>query len=259
MDSEKKKELQSFHSEFEMICLTKINELIDSSASEIKESFDENHLKSRDQRFNEYKQEVKGYIKQVNKGLERVDDAIDTFDRNKDRILSKEENKKLDQELENYLNTSKNKEPTNTPFDLSDKTIKDFLDIPDHILYCYYKVGYYLFEEGIYKEASNIFLYLSLLNPFVKDYWLGLGISERESENYEASLTALAIASLMDETDPIPHLNSAESYIRIKDSKNAEIELEEAKSTALKRQDVEKWFPIINDVEESINKIKTIV
>lgn len=256
MNPEKKQEFKDFHFHFEQLYRSKINELMDASADKIKDELGDTSLMSSEQRFQALKVNVEESIKKLNKELERVDEAIDTFERNKTRFLSNEELDKLNNDLHEYANNIKNLQPLKFS-DVKEKSIKDILGISDHILYCYYKVAFHLFDEKIYQEASNIFFYLSLLNPLVKDYWLALGVCEKEKKNYNGSLIAFAIASLMDEKDPVPYLNSASCYILIKDADNAQIELENAKTIASNSTNSELWEPFINKLQEEINNIKT--
>lgn len=249
--SDKNRLLNDFHALFEKEYISKLMDFFESHQGEIKDKLGEDALLSQDQRLQAYKLEMEELMKRMKREIERVDEANETFERNKTRILSNGELNKFNSEIDLYNNKRK---PLLAPSE-GERTIKDLLEISDYILYCYYLVAYHLSSENLHKEASNIFLFLSMLNPYVQDYWLGLGICEKMNDNNQKALSAFAMAALMNEADPVPHLNSAQCYLQNNDFENAQIELEEAKANDFED---EAWQPVINNLQEKINNIKTL-
>lgn len=258
MNIETKQKVKDFNSEFKNVYLFKINEIMNEVTDKLKEDLIESPLMSKEQKFEALRIEVDESIKTITKELTRVDEAIKSFENSKTRILSNEELDRLDADLNEY-NVRIEQEPIVMSMEMDERTMKDILRISDYTLYCYYKVAYQLLMENNYTEASNILFYLTLLNPFVKDYWTGLGMSERVNGNIDSSLMAFAMAALMDENDPMPHLHSALCYIQIKDIVNAEIELNMGKTIAMNGQNFEKWQTVISRIENNLNTIKSFV
>jgi len=77
-----------------------------------------------------------------------------------------------------------------------------------------YSVAYNFYQVGKYQDATQVFSWLGLFNPFVPKYWMGLGASLQMAKEFERALHAYAVAALTSEPeDPTPHLHAGECYL----------------------------------------------
>lgn len=90
----------------------------------------------------------------------------------------------------------------------------------------FYFVAYKLFQHQQYQEAADAFIFLTTLNPYIYNYWLGLGMCEQLLKREEAALIAYATAILINVENPVPHYHSASCYNELKDQGNALASLE---------------------------------
>lgn len=215
---------------------------------------DKNALMPPEQLFNAKKNEMKKALKEANKQLDRFKEAVHLFNEHKEEFLSAEEKKHFDREMEEFQERFVNFNPDKSLLEKS-HSIKEILGISDFVLYCYYLVGYNLFQKGHFQQASPLFFFIAVLNPLVKDYWLSLGIAEQENKQYEQAIYALRTASLLDKTDPRASLLSAQNFIALKDIANAKAQLSSAKEI-IKERKLSDFSELVSKLELDINQLK---
>jgi len=92
------------------------------------------------------------------------------------------------------------------------RTFQEILEYSDETMEKFYHAAYNLFQNGLYHEAADAFVFLTTLNPYVHNFWLGLGMSEQRNEDYEAALVAYGMATMTDMDSPVPHYHSGHCY-----------------------------------------------
>lgn len=101
------------------------------------------------------------------------------------------------------------------------KTFQEIIGYPDGTMEKFYGAARKLFEKGRYRDAADAFIFLTTLNPYVHNYWLGLGMSEQMSEEYESAVVAYTMASVTDPQNPIAHLHAATCNYMLQDDEGA--------------------------------------
>ncbi len=101
------------------------------------------------------------------------------------------------------------------------RTFQEIIGYAPETMEKFYRAGFILFSQKRFREASDVFIFLTTLNPYVHNYWIALGMSEQQNQEYEAALVAYAMASLTDVEDPIPHYHSSTCYMLLNDQDNA--------------------------------------
>ncbi len=91
------------------------------------------------------------------------------------------------------------------------------LQISDGDMTHCYEIGQQLFARHNFKDAADVFLVLSALNPTVASFWKALGLCEEQNKSYDTAVMAYAIALLYNENDPFPIINSALCLKHIKE------------------------------------------
>ena len=105
-------------------------------------------------------------------------------------------------------------------------TLQEIFGYNDETMEKFYGAAYNLFQDKQYQEAANAFVFLTMLSPFVANYWLGLGMAEQMLEEYEAALTAYAMSIMLNATNPIPYFHSAKCLFAINEPDRAVSSLE---------------------------------
>lgn len=101
------------------------------------------------------------------------------------------------------------------------KTFQDLLGYTEESMEKLYKAAYGLFQQRKYRECTDAFTFLTTVNPFIHNYWLGLGMSEQMIEDYEAALIAYAMATMTNLKSPVAHYHSASCYWLLGDTSSA--------------------------------------
>lgn len=101
------------------------------------------------------------------------------------------------------------------------KTFQEIIGYEDATMEKFYAAAYRLFERGEFRQAADAFIFLTTLNPYTHKYWLGLGMAEQSTEEFEAALVAYAMAVMIQVSNPIPHFHSATCYYRMGDKNSA--------------------------------------
>ena len=73
-----------------------------------------------------------------------------------------------------------------------------------------YASAYHLYSQGSYAKATELFIQLTLSNPYEIIYWKGLAGSYQMQSMWEEALHAWALCSLLNEEDPESHFHAAE-------------------------------------------------
>ena len=120
------------------------------------------------------------------------------------------------------------------------KTFQDIIGYSADTMQLFYDAAYNWFQEGNYEQAADAFVFLTTLNPFVHNYWLGLGMSEHRSSNFEGALTSYGMAILIDEKSAVSHYHLATCHYEIGENEQSLKALE----LAIKYSDVEEYASI---------------
>lgn len=107
------------------------------------------------------------------------------------------------------------------------------------------------FEEGKFEESLALNALLTTLCPEIPEYWLFLGISYQELENYQRALMAYAYCHILDVENIPAWVFSAECYIHEMLLDDAEIELLEAKRLIKQFHCEEVWKDSISDLDKA--------
>lgn len=108
------------------------------------------------------------------------------------------------------------------------KTFQEIIGYSSETMEKFYQVAYSLFQKQEYNKAADSFIFLTTLNPYVHNYWLGLGMAEQLGGTYQGALLAYAMAVLTNIENPTPHYQSASCYRQLNDLENAVMSYEMA-------------------------------
>jgi type III secretion system low calcium response chaperone LcrH/SycD len=102
------------------------------------------------------------------------------------------------------------------------------LNVSDSLLDEYYNIAKEIINEGSFKEAELAFTFLTFLNPYYQNFWLGLGIACQSQGNFENAIEAYSAAELLNPLNPNVHLNAYQCHIALENNEAAEIAFNKA-------------------------------
>jgi type III secretion system low calcium response chaperone LcrH/SycD len=92
-----------------------------------------------------------------------------------------------------------------------------------------YSLGVNLYDRGDYSDAKIVFQRLVLAQPHEKRFWIALGAALQMMQCYEEALPPWAMASLIQDQDPLPHFHAAECLFAVSKHEEAHKALSDAK------------------------------
>ena len=132
------------------------------------------------------------------------------------------------------------------------ETLQQVFELSDETILWFYRVGKKLYDEHDYSSATAIFTYLSILDPYVYDFWIALGLSKQNEEDFTGAVEAFLSASIMSNDEPASHFYAAECYLAMKDKEKARLEYSKALHLADKNITTHEWEPLISGLNEAM-------
>lgn len=138
--------------------------------------------------------------------------------------------KNLLQRTEQLEENSKNVRQTEDPLvwakdpnrkEKEGETIADLLGISFNTCKAFYEIGLMLFKEQQYEDASCVFYFLSLLQPYSYETWVSLGLCHQKLKDWFFAAYCFALANVMNPFKIDPYIYGAECYVSGGDKKNA--------------------------------------
>lgn len=136
------------------------------------------------------------------------------------------------------------------------KTFQEIIGYAPETMERFYQGAYSLFQKQAYFEAADAFIFLTTLNPYVHNYWLGLGLAEIKNEEFESALVALGMAGMAEPDNPLSSFHSAHCYHLLGDYQTSVTILD----TAIERcGDQEEHAALKKDAIEAQTRIKGLI
>lgn len=89
-----------------------------------------------------------------------------------------------------------------------DRSNQKLLDVSDDVMNKYYEVARKLLDEQNWFDARDAFMFLSFLNAYVHEFWVGLGIAQQSQSKYQEALIAYTMAEATNPQDPASIANA---------------------------------------------------
>ena len=121
--------------------------------------------------------------------------------------------------------------------------IKMLTGVSDEKEEAIYGQAYVLYNTGRYKEASEVFRVLILLNSLEPKYTLGLAACFHLMKEYEAASNMYTICSILDSQNPIPYFHMSDCALQLGDKFAAAVALD----LAIKRADGKPEFSVLKE------------
>jgi type III secretion system low calcium response chaperone LcrH/SycD len=105
---------------------------------------------------------------------------------------------------------------------------KDMMGLSDAMVEGIYGQAYRLYNTGKYRDASQLFRLLIMLNSTEPKFAMGLAACFHMLKEYKNAVSTYAICGVIDPENPIPHYHASDCYIHLEDPTSALIALEMA-------------------------------
>lgn len=112
---------------------------------------------------------------------------------------------------------------------------KEAMGLTDAMVEGIYGQAYRLYNTGKYKEASQLFRLLMMLNPKQPKYILGLAACFHMMKEFKNAVEIYTVCGIIDPQSPLPHYHSSDCYMQMKDPVSAIVALEMAVTRAGER------------------------
>lgn len=122
-------------------------------------------------------------------------------------------------------------------------TAKDALGLTDAMVEGIYGQAYRLYNTGKFKDASQLFRMLIMINSTEPKYIMGLAACFHMLKEYKNAADTYAILGVIDPESPISFYHASDCYIQIKDPISAIMALE----MAVKRAGEKPEFRTLKD------------
>lgn len=89
---------------------------------------------------------------------------------------------------------------------LQEGKLKGVVRFSNQVIYNFYEVATFYYDNGSVESAHKCFAFLCQLNPRVSVFWLGRGLTSEKLQNYGRAISEFETAIKMNNTDFIPYL-----------------------------------------------------
>ena len=138
---------------------------------------------------------------------------------------------------------------------------KDMMGLSDAMVEGIYGQAYRLYNTGKYKDASQLFRLLIMLNSTEAKYAMGLAACFHMLKEYKNAVSTYSICGVIDPENPIPHYHASDCYIHLNDPVSALIALEMAIKRAGNKQEYQtlkdRALLTIDALKKEISQLKT--
>lgn len=130
---------------------------------------------------------------------------------------------------------------------------KDALGLSDSFVEGIYGQAYRLYNSGRYKDASQLFRLLLMMDATEAKYVLGLAACFHMQKEYKAAVDTYSMCGILDANSPVPHFHASDCYIKMGDLTSALICLD----LAVKRAGDKPEFATLKDrAQMTIESVK---
>lgn len=97
------------------------------------------------------------------------------------------------------------------------KPLQDLFGFTDETTVEFYEAAKNILEQKRFVDAINAFTFLTTINPYISDFWLGLGMAQQNNEDYDPAIFSYSVAFTLDGRKIFPYVIAAQCCIEHKD------------------------------------------
>ncbi len=134
-------------------------------------------------------------------------------------------------------------------------SLQELAHVSDGVIDKLYLGAKRLFDQKVFDDSADAFLFLTSINAKKHAFWLGLGSSEYGRKHYEEALNAYAFASETNMSDPNCHIMSYRCYEELGQIDNAINSLDSALCVIEGQSEYADWKSVIQSEKQRLNKL----
>lgn len=176
--------------------------------------YDPKSLLSAEQQKAKWRNEVLETL-QMKDVSTRLNRAINTLLKDGVSLLSVEEQKQMWADL-NKMATGA------TKWEEATQDLQHALGISNTSMRLWYRIANDQYQREQFEQAGDIFTLLTILNPLMETFWLGLGGTHQMLGEYQEAMNAYDIAIDVNESNALPVLLTCECLLNLDKKNDAE-------------------------------------
>ena len=133
-------------------------------------------------------------------------------------------------------------------------TWQDLLGYDDSLMDHNYAKAYNLLDSGDHIQAAQAFSFLTMVNPYNYDYWMGLGVAKQELKSFEEAIVSFTTAEAIAPENPIPHIQLAQCFAALEAKEEALNQLNQALDLSKKNPELKKFESLAKDLLQELQK-----
>jgi type III secretion system low calcium response chaperone LcrH/SycD len=121
-------------------------------------------------------------------------------------------------------------------------------NIDSETLQNWYEIAIELLAKRRFVDGADAFFFLSVVNPYVSSFWVGLGMAEQSQMRYEKAIEAYMMAGVTNPHDPLAFFYNAKCYAALGRLEDADRFLEMARDC---ERHGKVSLPLLRSIEEA--------
>ena len=101
------------------------------------------------------------------------------------------------------------------------KTLQEIFGFSNAMMLELYEAAKSILEQGRFVDAASTFSFLTTLNPYVSDFWVGLGMAQQNGNDYESAIFSFEMAFTLEGGTITPYMLAAQCFMEMGDSDRA--------------------------------------
>ena len=117
------------------------------------------------------------------------------------------------------------------------RPLQELFGFSDEVTAEFYETAKNILEQKRFQEAINAFVFLTTINPYMSDFWVGLGMAHQQNNQHDDAMFAYSVAFNLDGREIFPYILAAQCCMEIKDFEQALQVVEAAEQYADEHKD----------------------
>jgi len=101
------------------------------------------------------------------------------------------------------------------------KPLQELFGFTNEVTVEFYETAKNILEQKRFEDAINAFTFLTTLNPYISDFWLGLGMAQQRNNNYDEALFSYSVGFTLEGRKIFPYILAAQCCMEVKDFERA--------------------------------------
>ena len=101
------------------------------------------------------------------------------------------------------------------------KPLQELFGFTNEVTAEFYEAAKNILEQKRFEDAINAFVFLTTINPYMSDFWVGLGMAHQQNNQHDEALFSYSVAFNLDGRQIFPYVLAAQCCMEVKDFERA--------------------------------------